>query len=123
MLGKIHVDDDAAYQKWLIEGDESEKTMPLRELGQLVYENRGCATCHSTDGSKGQGPSWKGIFGQTHNFADGTSAPVDENYIRESIMEPNAKVVRGYEAVMPTFKGLLRDRQVLGIIEFIKQMK
>jgi len=123
MLARIHVDDDAAYQKWLVEGDESMKTMPLPELGKITYENAGCATCHSLDGSSGQGPSWNGIFGQTRNFIDGTSARVDENYIRQSIMEPNAKVVKGYEQIMPTFQGLLRDRQVLGVIEYIKQLK
>ena len=123
MLAKVHVDDEAAYQKWLVEGDESMKTMPLPELGQITYENAGCATCHSLDGTRRDGPSWKGIFGQTRNFNDGTSAVVDENYIRQSILEPNAKVVQGFEPVMPTFKGLLRDRQVLGVIEYIKQLK
>lgn len=123
MLAKIHVDDEAAYQKWLVEGDESLKTMPLPELGKMVHENRGCATCHSLDGSRGQGPSWKGIFGQVHQMTDGSQVKVDENYIRESILEPNSKVLAGYEPVMPTFKGMLRDREVLGAIEFIKQLK
>jgi cytochrome c oxidase subunit II len=123
MLARIHVDDEATYQKWLVEGDESMKTMPLTELGKLTYENAGCATCHSLDGSRGQGPSWKGIFGKTHTFADGTSGVADENYIRQSVLEPNAKVVQGFEPVMPTYKGLLRDRQVLGVIEYIKQLK
>jgi cytochrome c oxidase subunit 2 len=123
MLATIHVDDEATYQRWLIEGDESLKTMPLNELGHLVHENRGCATCHSLDGSRSQGPSWKGIFGQTHQMADGSSIKVDENYIRESLLEPNKHVVSGYEPVMPTYKGLLRDREILGVIEYIKQLK
>jgi cytochrome c oxidase subunit 2 len=123
MLARIFVENEAAYQRWLVEGDESMKTMPLPELGKITYENAGCATCHTLDGSRSQGPSWKGIFGHKAEFTDGTSAIVDENYIRQSILEPNAKVVRGYEPVMPTFKGLLRDRQVLGVIEYIKQVK
>lgn len=123
MLARIYVDDEAAYQKWLVEGDESLKTMPLPELGKMVHENRGCATCHSLDGSRGQGPSWRGIFGQVHQMTDGSQVKVDENYIRESILEPNNKVLTGYEPVMPTFKGMLRDREVLGAIEFIKQLK
>lgn len=123
MLAKITVDDEKAYQKWLIEGDESLKTMPLPELGKMVHENRGCATCHSLDGSRGQGPSWKGIWGATHQMADGTQVKVDENYIRESILEPQAHVVAGFEPVMPTFKGMLRDREILGVIEFIKTVK
>lgn len=123
MLAKVHVDDEATYQKWLIEGDEAEKTMPLPELGKMVYENRGCATCHSIDGSRGQGPSWKGIFGQVHKMADGSSVTVDANYLRESILEPQAKTVAGYEPIMPTYKGLLRERQLRGVIEYIKQLK
>lgn len=122
MLAKIHVDDEATYQKWLIEGDESMKTMPLTELGQLVHENRGCSTCHSLDETRGQGPSWKGIWGQTHQFTDGAQAVVDENYVRESIMDPHKHVLAGYEAIMPTYKGLLRDREVLGVIEYIKSL-
>ncbi len=123
MGAKISVDDEATYQKWLVEGDESMKTMPLPELGKMVYENRGCQTCHSIDGSRGQGPSWKAIFGRMHNFQDGSSGMVDENYIRESIMDPQKHIVQGYEPVMPTYKGMLRDREVLGAIEYIKSLK
>ncbi|HYP14745.1 MAG TPA: cytochrome c oxidase subunit II, partial [Bryobacteraceae bacterium] len=72
---------------------------------------------------RGQGPSWKGIFGTTRQFADGTSGIADENYIRQSILEPNVKVVQGYEPVMPTFQGLLRPRELDGAVEFIKQLK
>lgn len=123
MLAKVHVDDEATYQRWLKEGDEEIQKMPLKELGRLVWENRGCATCHSIDGTRGQGPTWKGIYGTNRPFTDGTSAVADENYIRQSILEPNAKVVQGYEPVMPTFQGLLRDREVLGAIEYIKSLK
>jgi cytochrome c oxidase subunit 2 len=123
MLAKINVLDDQAYQKWLVEGDESLKTMPLKELGALIHENRGCATCHSLDGTRGQGPSWKGIWGTTEKFVDGSSAVVDENYVRESILEPQKHVVQGYEGIMPTYQGLLRPRELLGVIEFIKTLK
>jgi cytochrome c oxidase subunit II len=123
MLARVFVDDEAQYAKWLKEGDEEIQKLPLKELGAMVHENRGCATCHSLDGTRGQGPSWKGIFGQTHQFADGSSAVVDENYIRQSILEPQAHVVQGYEPIMPTYKGLLRDREILGAIEFIKTLK
>ncbi|HYI96918.1 MAG TPA: cytochrome c oxidase subunit II [Bryobacteraceae bacterium] len=123
MLAKIHVDDDATYQKWLVEGDEEMKKMPLKELGQLVYENKGCATCHSLDGTRGQGPTWKGVFGQTRQFADGSSAVADENYIRESVLDPQKHIVQGYEPIMPTYQGLMRPRELLGAIEYIKSLK
>lgn len=123
MLARVFVDDPAQYEKWVREGDEEIQKLPLKELGAMVHENRGCATCHSLDGTRGQGPSWKGIFGTTRQFADGTSAVADENYIRQSILEPQAHVVQGYEPIMPTYKGLLRDREILGAIEFIKTLK
>jgi cytochrome c oxidase subunit 2 len=92
-------------------------------LGRLVYENKGCATCHSLDGVRGQGPSFKGIFGKTEKAADGREYKVDENFIRQSILEPQAYVEAGFEPIMPTFQGLLRDREILAIIEFIKEQK
>jgi cytochrome c oxidase subunit II len=123
MLARVFVDTPEQYEYWLREGDEEIRKLPLKDLGQLVHENRGCATCHSLDGSRGQGPSWKGMFGNTRQFADGSSAVADENYIRQSVLEPQAHVVRGFEPIMPTYKGLLRDREILGVIEFIKTLK
>jgi cytochrome c oxidase subunit 2 len=123
MLAKVIVETPSGYERWLREGDESLKTMPLPEIGKLVYENRGCATCHSLTGERGQGPSWKGIFGTTHAMTDGSQQLVNENYIRESIEEPQKHIVQGYEAIMPTYKGLLRPREVMGVVEFIKRLK
>jgi cytochrome c oxidase subunit 2 len=122
MLAKIWVDDDAKYQKWLEEGDEQSRTMPLKDLGKLIWESRGCNTCHSIDGTRGQGPSFKGIYGHEAKLADGKSALVDPNYIRESILQPQAKIVAGFEPIMPTFQGLLREREILALIEFIKSL-
>jgi cytochrome c oxidase subunit 2 len=123
MLARVFVDTPEQYEFWLREGDEEIRKLPLKDLGALVHENRGCATCHSLDGSRGQGPSWRGVYGNTRQFADGGTAVADENYIRESILEPQAHVVRGYEPIMPTYKGLLRDREILGVIEFMKTLK
>jgi cytochrome c oxidase subunit 2 len=123
MLAKVIVDDQATYEKWLAEGDELMKTMPLPELGKLVYENKGCSTCHSLDGTRGQGPSWKGIYGQVHTMTDGQKITVDQNYIRESILEPQKHIVQGFEGIMPTFQGLLRERELQGAIAYIKSLK
>ncbi|MFN3325189.1 MAG: cytochrome c oxidase subunit II [Bryobacteraceae bacterium] len=122
MMAKVHVDDEATYLKWVEEGDEIIKTTPLPELGKIVWENRGCATCHSIDGTRGQGPSFKGIWAEQHKMADGSVVKVDENYIRESLMQPQAKIRAGYEGIMPTFQGMLREREILGVIEFIKSL-
>lgn len=123
MNAKIYVDTPAKYEDFLENGDEEMRKMPLAELGKLIYETRGCITCHSLDGSRGQGPSWKGVFGAEHKMADGRTFKVDENYLRTSILEPQAMIVQGYEGIMPTYQGLMRDREILAVIEFIKAQK
>ncbi len=122
MAATVYVDNDADYQKWLETGGV-DPNMPLPELGAILYQSKGCATCHSIDGSRGTGPSWKGIYGTQQPLSDGTSVLADENYIRESIMVPGAKVVKGYENVMPVFQGLLRDRETNGLIAYIKSLR
>lgn len=123
MLARIFVDTPEQYETFLREGDEQVRKMPLKELGRLVWENKGCATCHSLDGTRGQGPSWKGIWSQKHRGADGKEHLVDADYIRQSILMPQAVVVQGYEPIMPTYQGLLREREILGLMEFIKELQ
>ncbi|MBE0659625.1 MAG: cytochrome c oxidase subunit II [Bryobacteraceae bacterium] len=123
MLARIFADTPEQYEVFLREGDEQVRKMPLKELGKLVYENKGCATCHSIDGTRGQGPSFKGIYGHELKDAAGKTHTVDANYIRDSILNPQAVVVAGYEPIMPTFQGLLREREILGMIEYIKSLQ
>ena len=120
MLGKIYVDSDEKFREWQELGDERTRNMPLAELGAILYESRGCETCHSLDGSRRDGPSFQGIFGEEHRMNNGDNVLVDENYIRESILQPQAKIRSGYEGIMPTFQGLLRDREISALIEFVK---
>ncbi len=120
MLGKVYVDSVEKFREWQELGDERTRNMPLSELGAMLYESRGCETCHSLDGSRRDGPSFQGIFGETHQMTDGSDVAVDENYLRESILQPQAKIRSGYEGIMPTFQGLLRDREIAALIEFIK---
>jgi cytochrome c oxidase subunit 2 len=98
------------------------ESMPLTELGLLTYNQSGCATCHSIDGSQKVGPTFKGLFGREERITGG-SVNVDDNYLRESILEPQAKIVEGYPPSMPTFKGQLSDRRISGLIEYIKTLK
>ncbi|MBS1223105.1 MAG: cytochrome c oxidase subunit 2 [Proteobacteria bacterium] len=123
MEGKIHVDTEAKYQDWLENGDQSTQAMPLKDLGAQLYTSRGCAACHSLDGKRGQGPSFKGIWGQTHAMASGSSILVDENYVRRSMLQPQAEIRQGYQGIMPTFQGVLRDREIQALIEFIKSQQ
>lgn len=123
MLAKVVVDTEEQYQQWMEQKAEELMNMPLPELGKLLYVNKGCNTCHSVDGSRIQGPSFKGIWGETHQFDGGTSAVVDENYVRESVLQPAVKVRAGYEAIMPSFQGLLRERELQALAEYIKSLK
>ena len=90
--------------------------------GQRLVE-AWCKECHSIDGSKSKGPSWKGIFGKQEKLRGGASVTVDENYLRESMLQPQAKVVEGYEPIMPTFQGLLRENEIRGLVAFIKSLQ
>jgi cytochrome c oxidase subunit 2 len=123
MGGKIFVDDEKKYNDWLETGGDAGKNMPLGQFGALLYQNRGCQTCHSLDGAAGEGPSFKGIFGHPVKLSDGKSVMVDENYIRESILQPQAKIVAGFGPIMPTFQGMLREREINALIQFIKEQK
>ena len=123
MLANLKVMDDAEYEVFKREGPPEYKTMDPRLIGETIYKTRGCQSCHSLDGTRGDGPSFKGIWMKMEQFADGTSGMVDENYIRQSVLEPQAKVVKGFEPVMPTFQGSLRPVEINGIIAFIKSLK
>ena len=97
------------------------------EEGKRVYLLYGCMACHSTEGSLiGKvGPSWKGLFGSTRLFSDGTQAVADEVYLRQSIVDPSAKVVRGFEkseSGMPNYGGVVTDSQVASLILFMKTL-
>jgi cytochrome c oxidase subunit II len=119
MWARILVLADADYQRWK-EMQASTDGISLHELGKILYSTKGCAACHSVDGGKGTGPSWKGIWGQTHKFKDGGSALVDENYIRESILEPAKHIVEGYPNQMQSYQGLLTQRELLALVTYIR---
>jgi cytochrome c oxidase subunit 2 len=123
MLSHVTVHPAGGYEAWIEEQQKKTLDMPPVELGKLLYEKQGCSTCHTVDGTPKIGPSWKGIFGKTETFADGTSGKVDENYIRQSVLEPTAKVVQGFAPSMPTYQGKLKDAEINGIIEYIKSLK
>ena len=123
MTAKLTVDSDADFKKWLETGGDDWKNYTPEVWGQMQREQKGCATCHSIDGTRGQGPSWKGIYGKMETMSDGKSYLVDDAYITESMMQPNAKVVKGFEAIMPSFQGLLHPQDVRGLIAYIKTLK
>ncbi|MEM9367803.1 MAG: cytochrome c oxidase subunit II, partial [Planctomycetota bacterium] len=96
--------------------------VPMVEWGERLYKQRGCAGCHSIDGSKLVGPSFLNLYGSEHGLTDGSNISVDAQYIRESIINPKAKIVAGYPNVMPSYKGQLSDDDIASIIEYQKSI-
>ncbi len=99
---------------------------PLAEVGQILAMQKACFSCHTVDGSVGTGPSWLGIYGETERVrnSDGSmeDVVVDENYIRESIYVPAAKLVEGYPNQMVSYQGQINDRELGAIIAYIKSL-
>lgn len=123
MLGKIRVVTEEEFNAWL-SADEDAGEMTLAERGKVVYQQNQCIGCHSVNGSRIVGPTFKGVFGSQRELADGSKVKVDENYIRSSILNPNGQVVKGYPAnIMPVYKGVLTDAQITQLIEFIKSVE
>ncbi len=94
------------------------RTLP--EVGELLYNRMGCKACHSLDGSKLVGPSLKNVYGFEFLTTTGETVLVDDAYIKESILEPNASVIDGYQPVMTPFAGKLDDKEIEAITEFLK---
>ncbi len=95
---------------------------PEAKAGLDLAQANGCRACHTADGTKGVGPTWKGLYGKEETLQTGATVMVDDDYIRESIMEPNAKVVKGFSPVMPPFSKLT-DEEIAQIIEYIKTLE
>eukprot|EP01048_Picozoa_sp_COSAG05_P013283 COSAG05_NODE_1399_length_4977_cov_2.256253_2_plen_322_part_00 len=122
MMAVLKVVSQEEYTDFLESGSANDD-IPLAELGKKLYTKNACNSCHSIDGSRLVGPTWKDLYGKTRVFADGTQIIADDNYLHESIVEPAAKIVKGYPAVMPSYAGLLKEREITAIIEYIKTLK
>ncbi|MBI4228583.1 MAG: cytochrome c oxidase subunit II [Deltaproteobacteria bacterium] len=126
MLGKVVVLSPEAYDIWE-KGEEVQEeigvaSLPSAERGEQLYKQSGCNACHSVDGSTGVGPSWKGLVGHKVTLQDSEVITADQNYIRESILEPQAKIVNGYQPVMPSYKGILSDDDISALIAYMKTL-
>ena len=115
MVTKVNVVSEEDYQKFL-KDNQGEKS------GEQLYTLRGCVACHSLDGSPKIGPSWKGIYGTERPLANGSSVIADDNYIKQSIIDPNSQVVKGYPAAMPAYVDM-PEEEINAIIDFMKELK
>ncbi|MCC7409796.1 MAG: cytochrome c oxidase subunit II, partial [Phycisphaeraceae bacterium] len=122
MLSKVVVQEPEAFNAWLDNAANWVASVPPIEAGAKLYTTKGCFQCHSTDGRAGTGPSFKNLFGHDVALVGGKSVLADENYLRDSILDPAGQVVAGYAAVMPTYQGRLKDAELNGLIEWIKSL-
>jgi cytochrome c oxidase subunit 2 len=117
MQGWVTVMEPAEYESWLALG----ATQSLASEGAKLFQQLGCFTCHRPDSLR-RGPVLAGLYGHRVQLADGTMVVADDTYIRESILDPAAKVVLGYQPIMPTFRGRVTEEQIRQLIAFIKSM-
>jgi cytochrome c oxidase subunit 2 len=138
MRGMVVVEDQAAFDAWLAKQPTFAMTLAkaaapppavpagaaggadaaLVEKGRALAQGKGCAGCHSIDGNPGVGPTWKGLFGKTETFADGSSAPVDDAFLKEEITDPQARLVKGFGPVMPKIP--LTDEEIGALMAYIR---
>jgi cytochrome c oxidase subunit 2 len=118
MTGWIYVMEPRDYANWMRGG---ESTGSLADDGAKLFQDLACANCHKAD-NHGRCPSLVGLFASPVKLTTGGTVTADEAYIRESILQPNAKIVAGYAPVMPTFQGLVTEEGVLQLVEYIKSL-
>src|SRR5215510_10450359 len=118
MIGQVVVMSPAAYEQWLSGGATGES---LVAAGERLFQQLGCQTCHRTDAAA-RAPALEGLFGRTQRLQSGETIIVDEAYVRESILYPNAKLAVGYQPIMPTFQGQISEEGLLQLIAYIRSL-
>jgi len=118
MIGWIYAMEPQDYQAWL-SGGAPEGSMA--SSGEKLFQDLGCANCHRAD-AQGRCPNLVGLFGTTVQLAGGGTVKADAAYVRESILSPNAKIVAGFQPIMPTFQGLVTEEGVTQLVEYVKSL-
>ncbi len=118
MIGWVTAMEPSDYQAWLSGGPAGGS---MAENGAKLFQDLACATCHLENG-QGRAPSLKGVFGSTVTLQTGQTVTADDAYVRESVLNPQAKVVAGYQPIMPTFQGLVTEEQLLQLIAYVKSL-
>jgi cytochrome c oxidase subunit 2 len=117
MIGSVVVMEPAQYEAWMSGGPVG----PLSATGEKIFAELGCSTCHRSD-AQGRGPNLQGVFGKPVQLEDGRTVVADENYVRECILDPGAKRVKGFQPIMPTFQGLVSEEQVNALVAYVKSL-
>ena len=126
MVGQVVVLEPNQYEAWLSGGVAGPSAVAAPEgslagRGQKLFQDLGCQTCHQLD-RQGIGPMLTGLFGKNQKLQSGQSIAVDESYLRESIVNPHAKIVAGFQPVMPPYQGRINEEQLMELIAYIKSL-
>jgi cytochrome c oxidase subunit II len=119
MIGWVYVMTPSDYAAWLATAASTES---MAVQGERLFTQLGCSNCHVADGT-GRAPSLAGLYGKEEKLKDGTTRTMDESLIREAIVNPNSVVLPNYPPIMPTFKGLVDEEQVLQLIAYVKSLE
>ena len=120
MIGSVIVMEPREFDNWL-SGNTGSTTPAV--AGQELYQTLGCASCHGANGEGGRGPTLVGVFGKRAALQTGDSVLVDEGYVRESIINPQVKLVAGFGPIMPTFQGQISEDQLVQLVAYIKSLQ
>jgi cytochrome c oxidase subunit 2 len=120
MRGRVVVMSQPDYQRWLQAGSSLQ---PMTSRGSRLFTQRGCVSCHGGENPGIRAPALGGIFGTEVGLSDGKTVFADENYLRESIIDPRAKIVMGYTPIMPSYAGQLSEEELLDLIAYVKSLK
>jgi cytochrome c oxidase subunit 2 len=118
MIGWIYAMEPADFQAWLGGGSPAQTPSAA---GEKLFTDLVCVSCHRDD-SQAKGPQLKGLFGHAVQLQGGASVVADEAYIRESIVNPQAKIVNGFPPIMPTFQGMVNEEQLLQLIAYVRSL-
>ncbi|MDY0747717.1 cytochrome c oxidase subunit II [Paucibacter sp. R3-3] len=122
MLGRVIVMRDADYAKWLASGPPPTGDPTPQQLGQALYQRLACASCHAPDSSV-HAPPLAGLYGRTVVLQDGGHVTADEDYLRESIVAPDRRLVAGQPAIMPSYGGQLSEQDVQNLVAYLREFK
>jgi cytochrome c oxidase subunit II len=117
MIGSVYVMDPAGYEAWLGGGG----TGSMASQGEKLFSQLGCATCHQLT-QQGRCPILANVFGSTVQLQSGASVVADEAYVRESVLTPGAKVVTGFQNIMPSYQGQITEQNILQLIAYVKSL-
>jgi len=118
MLGDVIIQPQADFDTWVA----AEKTRKKTDGYEIAIDN-GCLSCHTIDGGKSAGPTWKGLFGSERELTNGQKVKVDAEYIKESILNASAKVAKGFGPTMPSYEGQLDDEQIENLVKYFEKIK